>query len=138
MPVYLVIHVLAHQPVSWKMLLSLYFLGCMTMFAAGLAAIFATLQVYFRDTMSFLPYFLRIWLYLSPVIWFVEDVPRRLAPLMKFNPLYSILGGWSDLLVRSDVPPVNIWVAAAAWSITTLVVGSLFFMSREREFAVRL
>jgi ABC-type polysaccharide/polyol phosphate export permease len=137
-PVYLVIHVLAHQPVSWKMLLSLYFLGCMTMFAAGLAAIFATLQVYFRDTMSFLPYFLRIWLYLSPVIWFVEDVPRRLAPLMKFNPLYSILGGWSDLLVRSDVPPVNIWVAAAAWSITTLVIGSLFFMSREREFAVRL
>ena len=137
-PVYLVIHVLAHQPVSWKMLLSLYFLGCMTMFAAGLAAIFATLQVYFRDTIE-LPAVLPADLALP----LAGDLVRRgraarLAPLMKFNPLYSILGGWSDLLVRSDVPPVNIWVAAAAWSITTLVVGSLFFMSREREFAVRL
>jgi len=137
-PVYVVIHLVMRQPVSWKMLLAVYFLACMTLFAIGLAAIFATLQVYFRDTLSFLPYFLRIWLYLSPVIWFVEDVPARLAPFMTFNPLYSILGGWSDLLVRSDVPPPGIFLAAAAWAIAAAVIGSLFFISREREFAVRL
>jgi teichoic acid transport system permease protein len=137
-PVYLVIHLLTGQSWSWRMLLALYFLACMTMFGAGLGAIFATLQVYFRDTMSFLPYFLRIWLYLSPVIWFAEDVPARLAPLMKFNPLFPILGGWTDLLVRSEIPNPTIWLAAATWAIVTLVVGSLFFMSREREFAVRL
>lgn len=138
MPVYLIIHVATGQKLSWKMLFALYFLACMTIFAVGLASIFATLQVYFRDTLSFLPYFLRIWLYLSPVIWFIEDVPARLAPFMKFNPLYSILGGWSDLLVRSDVPSLTIWLAAAAWSVALAVIGSLFFMSREREFAVRL
>jgi teichoic acid transport system permease protein len=80
----------------------------------------------------------RIWLYLSPILWYIEDVPHSLAPLIRFNPLVYLIGGWSDLLVRSQVPPVYIWVGAAAWGIAAAVVGSLFFMSREREFAVRL
>ena len=137
-PVYLVIHVIAGGPWSWKMLLAVFFLGTMIIFGAGLAAVFATLQVYFRDTSSFLPYFLRIWLYLSPVIWFAEDVPGWLAPFMNFNPLFTILGGWTDLLVRSEVPPLSVWLTALAWAVGSFVVGSLFFMSREREFAVRL
>lgn len=136
--VYFLIHALTGQPWSWKMLLSLFFLGCMTAFAAGLAALFATLQIYFRDTLSFLPYFLRIWLYLSPVLWFIEEVPGRLAPFMKFNPLYSVLGGFTDLLVRSQVPPPHIWVMAVVWSVIMVAGGFLFFISREREFAVRL
>jgi len=136
--VYFVIHLATGQPWSWNMLLSVYFIGCMLLVAIGLAAVFATLQVYFRDTTSFLPYFLRIWLYLSPIIWYVSDVPNRLAPFVKFNPLYSVIGGFSDLLVRGEIPPLSIWIAAAAWGVAFVVVGALFFLSREREFAVRL
>lgn len=137
-PVYLILHGIAGGPWSWKMLLAPFFLGTMIVFAAGLAAVFATLQVYFRDTTSFLPYFLRIWLYLSPVIWFAEDVPARLAPFMAFNPLWSMLGGWTDLLVEGTVPPPGMWLSAVAWALVSFVLGSLFFISREREFAVRL
>lgn len=137
-PVYLILHALAGAPWSWRMLLAPYFLAAMVVFGAGLAAICATLQVYFRDTTSFLPYFLRIWLYLSPVIWLAEDVPRRLEPFMAFNPLWSMLGGWTDLLVEGTLPPPAMWFGATAWAVASFVFGSLFFMSREREFAVRL
>ena len=137
-PVYLVLHAIAGRPFSWHMLLAPFFLAAMTIFAVGLAAIFATLQVYFRDTMSFLPYFLRIWLYLSPVLWFAEDVKHGLKPFMAFNPLYSMLGGWTDLLVQGRLPAPGQWLAATAWATASILVGSLFFMSREREFAVRL
>jgi len=126
------------QDFSWKMVLAVYFLGCMTVFAAGLAALFAAIQVYFRDTLSFLPYFLRIWLYLSPVLWTIDQVPARLAPFMVANPLFSVLGGFGDLLVRGTIPALHIWLLAAAWSVVFAVVGFLFFISREREFAVRL
>lgn len=136
--VYFVIHFITGQDFSWKMILAVYFLGCMTVFAAGLAALFAAIQVYFRDTLSFLPYFLRIWLYLSPVLWTIDQVPARLAPFMVANPLFSVLGGFGDLLVRGTIPPLHIWVLAAAWSVVFAVVGFLFFISREREFAVRL
>jgi len=138
MPVYLILHAIAGRPFSWNMLLAPYFLGTMMLFGSGLAAMFATLQVYFRDTSAFLPYFLRIWLYLSPVIWFAEDVSHKLSHFMPFNPLYSMLGGWTDLLVKGHTPDLSQWLIAMAWAVTAFVFGSLFFISREREFAVRL
>ncbi len=136
--VYLIIHLVAGAPWSFTMLLALVFLALMVVFAAGMAAVVAAVQVYFRDTASFLPYLIRIWLYLSPVLWFAEDVPERLRPFMVLNPLYSLLGGWSDLLVRSQLPSPGLWLAAVGWSVAAAVAGALFFMSRERDFAVRL
>jgi teichoic acid transport system permease protein len=136
--VYFPIHLIMGQTVHWEMFAALYFLAALTVFATGMAMFFATLQVYFRDTTTFLPYFVRIWLYLSPVLWYPEDVPERFQSLMVLNPLYSMLGGWGDLLVRGDVPQLSLWVGAAVWAVLALVVGGLFFMSREREFAVRL
>jgi teichoic acid transport system permease protein len=99
-PVFLVIKAIAGADWSWTMLLGLVFLALITVFNVGMAAVFATLQVYFRDTSSFLPYVLRIWLYLSPVLWFPEQAPERFQAFMVLNPLYSLIGGWTDLALR--------------------------------------
>ena len=37
----------------------------------------AAAQVYFRDLSNFLPYVLRIWLYVSPVLYYADEVPDR-------------------------------------------------------------
>ncbi len=136
--VYLVIHLVMRQPLSWQMLLAPAFLIMLTVFAAGMGMIFAALQVYFRDTTSFLPYFVRIWLYLSPVLWFAEQAPAKFKGFIQYNPLYSLIGGWTDLLVRGDIPNLEMWLGAGFFSIAAFVIGALFFMSREREFVVRL
>ena len=136
--VYGVIHVVMRQPLKWEMLLAPVFLLMLTVFAAGMAMIFAALQVYFRDTTSFLPYFVRIWLYLSPVLWFAEDAPKKFQAFIQFNPLYSLLGGWTDLLVRGSIPKAEYWIGGTAWAVAAALIGALFFMSREREFVVRL
>jgi teichoic acid transport system permease protein len=138
MGVYLAIHLLMRQPLHWAMLLAPVFLILLTIFAAGMGMIFAALQVYFRDTTSFLPYFVRIWLYLSPVLWFAEQAPDKFKSFIQFNPLYSLIGGWTDLLVRGTIPDVKMWIGAAVWAVAALLIGALFFMSREREFVVRL
>ncbi len=137
-PVYLVFHTLGGGVWSWTMLLGIVFLGMLTVFGLGLAAFFAALQVYFRDTSSFLPYFLRIWLYLSPVLWTPDQAPERFADLMVLNPLFSMIGGWTETTLQGVVPPLEMWLAGGAWAAVALVGGSLFFMSRERDFAVRL
>lgn len=138
MIVFAVIFFLAGLRPNWVTLLAIPALLLLVIFALGLSALMAALQVYFRDTSSFLPYFTRMWLYISPIIYFAEDVPSQLAPFMPANPLYSLLGVWGDVLVRGELPPAWMWIAASAWAIVTFVGGSLFFMSRERDFAVRL
>jgi teichoic acid transport system permease protein len=111
-------------------------------YSAWAAAFFAALQVYFRDTSSFLRFFLRIWLYLFPVLWAPEHIVGRfLGPiitLIQLNPTYSMIGGYAELLQNDAFPPTNMWISAAAWALASAAIDSLHFISREREFAVRL
>ena len=142
-PVYFVFHLIFLTGVwSPKMLLSLYFLATMVVFSMGLAAFFAALQVYFRDTSSFLPFFVRIWLYLSPILWAPEHIVGQFSgpilTLIQLNPMYSMIGGYTELLQNDAFPPTYMWISAAVWAIASAVIGFLFFISREREFAVRV
>lgn len=141
LPVYLVFHLIAGLPWRLGTLAAIPFLFMLIVFALGVSALFATLQVYFRDTASFLPYINRIWLYASPVLWSIEQVPAKFLPVVGVlevvNPLHSLLGGYLEALSRGTVPSLSTWLVAAAWSFGAFAVGSLYFMSREREFAVR-
>ena len=141
-PVYFVFH-LIFLPGVWhlSMILSLYFLGALIVFSMGLAAFFAVLQVYFRDTSNFLPYFVRLWMYLSPVLWLPEaiaNLPRAVLTLIKIQPMYSMLGGYMELIQEGTIPDLYMWITSAAWAFGAAALGFLFFLSREREFAVRL
>lgn len=137
-PIFLLFHLLAGNPITWATLTCLPFLAMIVGFSAGLAALFATLQVYFRDVTSFLPYIVRIWLYASPVIWTVDQIPTHIRPYIEINPLFAMLGGFSEALSQGTVPALHLWVVGTLWSLTALVVGCLYFMSRERDFAVRV
>ena len=140
-PVYLVLHIVAGHPWHPRMLLSLYFLATIVVFATGMAAFFATLQIYFRDTKNFLPYFVRLWMYVSPVLWMSDmlgRLPRAIVTIVQINPMYSMLTGYADLLQQGRFPPTYVWFTSAGWAVAAVVVGFLYFLSREREFAVRL
>ncbi len=136
--VYGVVHVIAGLPVGPHLLWAIPIIALLVVFAAGVATFVSAAQVYFRDISSFLPYMMRIWLYGSPVLYYVEEVPERFEPIIYANPLTPLLGSWSDVLNQGQAPSPEMMVAAAAWAFAALVVGMLFFMSREREFAVRL
>lgn len=136
--VYAVVHGTADLPVGPHLLWALPIFALMIVFATGAAMIAATAQVYFRDLANFLPYATRIWLYTSPVLFYVEEVPSRLKPILAANPLYPMLGSLSEVVDQGQPPHLGYLVWGLAWAVATFVAGALFFVSREREFAVRL
>jgi ABC-type polysaccharide/polyol phosphate export permease len=75
--VYLVVHLIAGLPIGPTQLLAIPALLLITIFAAGMACFFGVVQVYFRDVSSFLPYFTRIWLYLSPVLVYASQIHAK-------------------------------------------------------------
>lgn len=132
------------RPLHWHTVIAPVFFLMVALFGAGMAMIFAAMQVYFRDLGNFLQYMMRMWLYMSPILWTPEMPLGYLRDLglpewlMNINPLYSMLGGWTDLIIRGHIPETSWWIAGTSWSLVAFVAGALFFMSREREFAVRL
>jgi teichoic acid transport system permease protein len=103
----------------------------------GLAMIFATMSVYFRDTNKFLTYMLRIWLYLTPVLYEIDRFKNHLWALY-LNPLGPVIGSITRLWVEATPPSPKLLEASLAWSLGLFFVGAWFFISRERDFAVRI
>lgn len=136
--VYAVMHGIAGLPIGPHLLWALPILALLVVFGTGAAMFAAAAQVYFRDLTNFLPYFTRVWLYMSPVLYYTEEVPDRFRPILAANPLYPLLGGLSDVVNRGEGLSLQYLAAGAAWAIGVFLAGTLFFISREREFAVRL
>lgn len=136
--VYAVFHVLGGQPIGWQLLWVVPVIFIHTVFNIGLALMFAAATVYFRDTSSFLPYVLRIWLYLSPVLFSIEDVPARIRPFLAINPLFPLFGVWHEILIDGIQPRPELLGYSVLWAVGAFLLGAWFFMSREREFAVRI
>jgi teichoic acid transport system permease protein len=136
--IYIPVHLLSGLPVGVHLLWLVPLVLLLVLMAAGLSMFVAALQVYFRDLKSLLPYVLRVWLYASPVLYFTSEVPDRYRWLLYANPLASVLSAWSDVLHGGRAPHTWAVLVGTAWAVAIVVVGALFFMSREREFAVRI
>jgi teichoic acid transport system permease protein len=136
--IYIPIHFISGLPTNWSLLWVFPLVLLFTVLAAGLCMLVAALQVYFRDLRSLLPYVLRVWLYASPVLYYASHVPHGYKWLLVANPLAAPLSAWSDVLHGGHAPASWTLIVGPAWGIVIFVGSLLFFMSREREFAVRL
>jgi ABC-type polysaccharide/polyol phosphate export permease len=135
---YAVAHLVIGLPIGVELLWAIPIFLMLAFFAMGMTTIFATAQVYFRDLKHFLRYLMRIWLFTSPIIYYADDIPERFRPLMNLNPLYPLLGSLSDAVNQGETPSFGLLGIGLAWTIIALVVGTFVFLTREREFAVRL
>lgn len=111
-------------------------------FGFGFALLFAVLNVYVRDVSRLLPHALRLWLYLSPVIWsYTLVLGHDLEPWARLNPMYPAMTAWTITLGGPLAPEPDIVSQVgvfAVWSIAVLLIGFLVFASREDDFAVRV
>jgi ABC-type polysaccharide/polyol phosphate export permease len=136
--IWAIIHFASGGGLTVYMLWSIPIVAMVTVFSTGVAMFCGAAQVYFRDLSSFLPYLLRIWMYISPILYYWDDVPRHIQHWLLLNPMASMLASWSDVLQKQQAPPLNLMLIGSGWAIFGLVFGALFFISRERDFAVRI
>lgn len=136
--IYAPVHIAAGLPVGPALLWLVPVAVLLALFACGAALLAAAAQVYVRDLSSFLPYLLRLWLYGSPVLYYFSDLSQRSKAILAINPLTPLLASLSDILQNGAAPSVAVMALGVAWTAVTFLGGTLFFISRERDFAVRL
>lgn len=136
--VFMIMRTVLGLPFGWEMLWSIPIILIALIFALGVAILISTINVYFRDIASFLPYLIRTLLYLSPILYEASALKPELRILQHINPLFALLDSWSTAIVHAQTPELSSMLAASGWAFGVLLVGTYFFLSREREFAVRL
>jgi teichoic acid transport system permease protein len=160
--VYGIFYVSVHRTVSVNILWIIPIFVIQTAFSFGLGLLFAAVTLYFRDMSTLLPYVLRIWMYISPVLFSMAFVKEKISPtdgtkatlphsmlyLFQWDPITPIISSWNTVLVgdrakpfasgASYAPHLTDIAIGAGWAALFLLLGAWYFMSREREFAVRL
>lgn len=136
--VFLVIHIALGLPFTLHMLWAPLLIALTFSFAASGAILASIINVYFRDAQNLLPYFTRTVLYLSPVLYTSADLDSRLRILEVVNPIFPILDTWSAVMIRGEAPSTSALMLALGWTLAFFSLGTYLFLSREREFAVRI
>lgn len=121
--------------ITWN--LALLFIPMITilLFTSGISLILSTLNVLFRDIRFLVPLILQIWLYVTPVIYPLEQVPERYRSLMLFNPMTSLVESFRIFSIHKGTISLDTIFISVAISLSIFILGYLFFKYRERTFA---
>ncbi len=123
---------------TWNYLLIPFIFILLALTSFGLSLLFATMNVYFRDTTKLLSYIMRIWLYASPVLWQPDMLTGWYRIILYLNPLGPILSANSRIWIDGLTPTAPQLLACLFWAFGSILLGGYFFISRERDFAIHI
>jgi ABC-type polysaccharide/polyol phosphate export permease len=103
-------------------------------FATGLALVFSSATVFFRDMRHLIDILFQVWFYLTPVLYptsFLERLPGRLSMLFKLNPAAPIVQLFQAAIFDRRFPDAGTVGLAAAFALATLLLGVYVFERTE-------
>ncbi len=106
------------------------FLAAATALAVGLWA--ASWIVHYRDINEILVYFLRAWMYTSPVVYAISIIPERWQILYRLNPMTNVIEGFRWALLHTGQPPGLAFLVSTLLVIPVLIFGAFYFRRTER------
>ena len=115
-------------------LLSIIPMLCLVVLSVGVGLILATLAVRFRDLVHLYSVFLTALMYLTPIIYPVEFLPKWVSVIVKVNPLTSILTMFRCFMLNGTMPDVLTICMATIPSVVFLVLGGIIFWKNQDDF----
>lgn len=104
------------------------------MISVGAGALFAALNVAYRDVRHTVPFIVQIWMFLTPVIYPVTLVPERFRWLMSLNPMAGVIDGFRWAVLGQPVN-FNSMIYSTAMAVVLFFLGIAYFRRTERIFA---
>ncbi len=98
----------------------------------------SAVNVYYRDVKYALPFFIQLWMYLSPVIYPVSSVPDRFRSLYMLNPMAPIIDGYRKTLLLGIPPDFYCFGIAVLITLIILFLSYKYFKMVEMSFADKI
>jgi lipopolysaccharide transport system permease protein len=100
----------------------------------GIVLLLASVDVFFRDLEHLVEVLLNLLFYVTPIFYPLDIVPDRWQPLVKINPLTSLIEAWRDLFVHNQLPGADLW-PALVFTLVAVVIGREVFRRLEPGFS---
>ncbi|PCJ81372.1 MAG: hypothetical protein COA57_14265 [Flavobacteriales bacterium] len=112
---------------SWHLLWFPVLILSQFIFTIGAVLIVSVVGVYFRDLQNIIQFVVRLWFYLSPALYSINDIPQKYYhAYMVLNPFASLFASYKNVLVRGTAPNEYIlWFTALG--VILCIAGLAFF-----------
>jgi len=108
------------------------------LFVLGLVLIFSALTVYFRDLEHILGIVTMAWMYLTPILYSIDQVPVQLQVILRYNPMTSIILSYRSILYDQVLPDFSTLTATVIYAVIFIIVGYFVFQKLQKKFAEEL
>jgi len=127
-------------PLNLKILLLPVIMVFLFFFTLGMCLLFATLNVFLRDTMYIVPFAVRLWMYLTPIFYSAEQriPPKYLDTYMVLNPLAVMLALCRTAFMDYSIPKLSYIAIAFVSSFFMFLIGYVFFKKNEDLMVKRI
>src|SRR5207245_3290220 len=124
-----------HVPLTINVLYVFPIIVVLTGFSLAMSFFFSATQVRFRDIGVAVPLMLQLWLFATPVIYPLANVPQRLRPYYTLNPMVAVIDGFRQATLRGSPPNLKPLLFSATVSLILLLVAYLYFKRIEATMA---
>ena len=116
----------------------IYYLFCAVIFSVSLSMVTSVLNMLARDTRKLILALMRLLLYLTPILWDVNNLthmPSWVGLIMKANPIYYIVQGYRDCFFYQNGIMFYSHSMIMFWVITIIlfVIGSCVMYKFKRK-----
>lgn len=117
---------------GWLMVVPFTIMTFLIIFGTGLW--FGTMNVKYRDVKHAIPFLLRLGFFATPVFYPLSFIPERFHSLMYINPMTGVV----ETMRRAFFNPASIDWSNVSISVATtlafLVIGIVYYQSKQQEF----
>lgn len=107
-------------------------------FALGCTLIVSGVTVYFRDLQHILGIIMMAWMYFTPIIYNIKDIPENYRNIFYLNPMCHIITSYRTILYYKQMPDLRYLGITAAVSVAVMFIGFAVFGRLKKRFAETL
>jgi lipopolysaccharide transport system permease protein len=120
---------------TFKILLIFPLVLVASLLALSIALWLGPINVRFRDIKHTVPFMLQVWMYASPIVYPLSQVPDEYKLLYSLNPMVGVIEGFRWAVFDRGSPDF-VALGMSLVIIAVLLVGGLvYFKKQERQFA---
>lgn len=102
---------------------------------SGIVLLLATANVFYRDFQQLMAYGITALTYVTPIFYLRSQVPARFQPLVTWNPLAALIGGYQDVFYSNRFPNPADLAYALVFSLVVLGLAYGTFSRLQESFS---
>lgn len=133
--IFLLLMIFYKIPLTYQLIYVLPIIAILAIFTTAIVLLSSAFVIIWRDLKFVIPLLIQIWMFASPIIYPLSQVPEGLRGIYMLNPMAAVINNFRKITVQGGTANWQELSSAAIVSVLLFVLCYLFFKQKEKIFA---